>query len=91
MSDADSIRPRPRRGMKGSSEGSDPFWAAAGRLEGSRSASRSHESRADWLRISRCSAVAHWARISFSSGSAVSRVWPSLVRSISAATLISSR
>ena len=32
MSEAESIRPRPRRGMKGSSEGSEPFWVTAGRL-----------------------------------------------------------
>jgi hypothetical protein len=91
MSDAESISPRPRRGMNGSSEASAPFFEPAGRSAGSRPLSRSQPSSPDSSKISRCSGVAHWARISLTSRSAVSRVCPSRARSISAATLISSR
>ena len=91
MSEADSISPRPRRGMKGSSDGSEPFCAAAGRRTGSRSVSRSQESSAELSRISRCSGVAHCTRISLIAGRAASSGWPSFERSISAATFSSSR
>jgi hypothetical protein len=77
--------------MNGSSEGSAPFWAALGRSAGSRSVSRSQLSSADCWRISRCSGVAHWTRISLTAGSAASSDCPSFARSIRAATLISSR
>ena len=91
MSEADSITPSPRRGMNGSSEGSPAVVSVRGRLAASRPASRSQSSSCAASSISRWAGLALWASSALTSVSAWSRSWPEPVRSISAATLTSSR
>ena len=80
MSEADSIRPRAAARDEGVERGLGAVLGHRRTAGAGRARSRAARRRAPTGRgCSRCSAVAHCARISFSSGSAASRVWPSFV------------
>jgi hypothetical protein len=90
MSDALSIRPSPRLGRNGSSDGSSRAATAAARERAWRSASTSMSSSDEVSRMSRCCAVAACSRRALMSGSA-SATDCSAGRASSAASLTSSR
>ena len=91
MSEADSITPSPRRGMNGSSDGSVVAAPEVGISDASRPASRSQSSSGLDSSTSRWGPLAPWLSSALTSDSACSTSWPAADRSISAATLTSSR